>query len=448
MIRTEGFSHLVVKRQDDRTEIEIRHTSIEAPDGQLLRFDCEMKMGPTPICTKGVVHGDRLDLETGTAGKIQKTSIPWSPDYRGPFADEQSLRDKPMQPGEHRSMRGLAAVFNQLVTIELTAKDFESTSFPNGPQELLHIDKVTKFSNGKEDSDEGQKIEETVWTNRAGEMLRTLSPMMDINTYRITEAEAMVLAHSNHAGEVDLLGITTVKLASLLPQGHRSRQITYRVTLEGGNPADVFVTGPSQQVKSLDPHTAEVTVYAIRPMLPQGNSSAPADPPTDADRQPNSMIQSDDPAIVAEAKKAKDGETEPWRVAVALESYVNRVITKKNYTQTFATASEVAKSHEGDCTEHAVFLAALARACGLPARVAMGLVYMEQQGKGGFGYHMWTEIYMNDRWIPMDGTLGMAGIGAGHLKITQSSLQGDVGCGAFLPVTQVIGRLKIQILAP
>ena len=41
-----------------------------------------------------------------------------------------------------------------------------------------------------------------------------------------------------------------------------------------------------------------------------------------------------------------------------------------------ATAAEVARSREGDCTEHAVLLAALARARGIPARVAMGLVYV------------------------------------------------------------------------
>ena len=103
--------------------------------------------------------------------------------------------------------------------------------------------------------------------------------------------------------------------------------------------------------------------------------------PTEDDLRPNSFIQSDDPLIVADAKKAAGDETDPWRVAVALERYVNREVTKKDFTQAFATAAEVAKSREGDCTEHAVFLAALARARGIPARVAIGLVYMRRPAR-------------------------------------------------------------------
>ena len=41
-----------------------------------------------------------------------------------------------------------------------------------------------------------------------------------------------------------------------------------------------------------------------------------------------------------------------------------------------------------------------------------------------FGYHMWTEVYVDKRWIPVDATLAAGGIGAAHLKIAQSNLQG------------------------
>ena len=99
---------------------------------------------------------------------------------------------------------------------------------------------------------------------------------------------------------------------------------------------------------------------------------------------------------------------------------------------------------EGDCTEHAVFLAALARARGIPARVAIGLVYVGRLQ--AFGYHMWTEVYVDKRWIPVDATLNAGGIGAGHLKIAQSNLQGASAFIAFLPVVQLIGRVKIEIV--
>ena len=127
-----------------------------------------------------------------------------------------------------------------------------------------------------------------------------------------------------------------------------------------------------------------------------------------------------------------------------MERYVHEELKKKNFSQAFATASEVARSLEGDCTEHAVFLAALCRARGIPARVAIGLVYI--QGDQAFGYHMWTEAYIDKRWIPLDGTLARGGIGAGHLKIQHTNLKGASAYSAFLPVVQVLGRLSIEVL--
>ena len=78
------------------------------------------------------------------------------------------------------------------------------------------------------------------------------------------------------------------------------------------------------------------------------------------------------------------------------------------------SAADVARSLEGDCTEHSVLLAALCRARKIPARVAIGLVYYQPRGEAspGYAYHMWTEVWVNQRWTPIDATLGRGGIGA------------------------------------
>ncbi len=46
-------------------------------------------------------------------------------------------------------------------------------------------------------------------------------------------------------------------------------------------------------------------------------SSPAGSPPTADDLRPNLWVQSDDPLIVADAKKAAGDEKDPWRVAVA-----------------------------------------------------------------------------------------------------------------------------------
>ena len=68
------------------------------------------------------------------------------------------------------------------------------------------------------------------------------------------------------------------------------------------------------------------------------------------------------------------------------------------------------------------------------------------QGTSAFGYHMWTEVYIDKRWIPIDGTLALGGIGAGHLEIAHTNLEGASVYSAFLPVVQILGRLKIEII--
>ena len=105
----------------------------------------------------------------------------------------------------------------------------------------------------------------------------------------------------------------------------------------------------------------------------------------------------------------------------------------------------MAQTHEGDCSEHAVLLAALARACGIPSRVAIGLVYVE--GAGGFGYHMWTEMYLSGTWVPFDAVSGRGGTSAAYLKLADSSLDGPGAYSSFLPVAQVVGQLKIGLIS-
>ena len=91
-----------------------------------------------------------------------------------------------------------------------------------------------------------------------------------------------------------------------------------------------------------------------------------------------------------------------------------------------------------------MLLAALARARKIPARVVVGLVYVPSLG--GFGYHMWAELWVQDRWLPLDATRAAGGIGGGHLKIAHASLSDADGLMVFLPVLQVIGQMQIEVV--
>ncbi len=89
----------------------------------------------------------------------------------------------------------------------------------------------------------------------------------------------------------------------------------------------------------------------------------------------------------------------------ALIAFVDAAIPNKSYRRTFDIASRVANSGEGDCTEHAVLLAALARAVGLPARVTIGVLLIETADDVAAFGHAWTEIYDRESWRVADATL-------------------------------------------
>ena len=433
-IEIEGLVHLTVKRFNDATEMEVRFQSNETAQGKLLDFESTVSAGVAPLVTTGKVDGNLLRITTTTQGKSISTSIPWSDDWGGFLAVEQSLQRKPMAAGERRTLRALAPGSNQVADVELVAVDHETVKLLAGAYDLLRIESLVKLPGG-------QSIRETLWTDRTGEILRRKADAMNLESFRATKEVAL---EEGGQAAFDLGEGLAVKIGRPLERPHQTARVRYRVSLQDGDPAAVFTAGPSQQVKPLESNAAEVTVYALRPDSEQFHREAPEDPAGDEYRRPNNFIQSDDLGIVAMAEKAAGGIEDPWQVALALERYVQSVITKRDYTQAFATAAEVAQTGAGDCTEHAVLLAALARARGIASRVAVGLVYMPSHQ--AFGYHMWNEVYIGDRWIPVDATLAMGGIGAAHLKLAHHSLDGAAAYVSFLPIAQVAGRLKIEVI--
>ena len=159
----------------------------------------------------------------------------------------------------------------------------------------------------------------------------------------------------------------------------------------------------------------------------------------------------DDPLIQSMSKEAVAGATNAVEAAHAIEAYVAKKITKKDFSTGFGSAADTAHSLEGDCTEHAVLVAALARAAGLPARVVMGLVYLNAPNapagvpKKFFGYHMWDEVLVaNDTWLPVDAAIGA--MDATHLAMGRSDLSSiSPLTELILPVMQAMGGLQIEI---
>jgi transglutaminase-like putative cysteine protease len=160
------------------------------------------------------------------------------------------------------------------------------------------------------------------------------------------------------------------------------------------------------------------------------------------------MIDTSDPVIQAlAAKSVRDAGSDPLQRAEAMRAFVHTFVNEKGLDSAFATASETAQLRAGDCSEHAVLLCALLRAEGIPARVAIGLIYTDSfLGREGiFGWHMWTQALIGGRWVDYDATLPRR-YHAGHVLTGVSALGEGALAAELASSIALMGNLEIEVV--
>jgi transglutaminase-like putative cysteine protease len=227
-----------------------------------------------------------------------------------------------------------------------------------------------------------------------------------------------------------------------------------RLESTAGEMPDLPTEG-SQAFRRIDARTAVVSVDVLR-----ASGEKPGDRSDPRWLKPNELIDSDSEAVRALLGRARvAADASPRERANALRILVARHLRDKNMATAFGSASEAARTRSGDCTEHAVLLAALCRAAGIPARVASGLVYVpDLGGKGpGWGWHLWTQALVEPPfvagggglgWVDFDATVGSEGRGhhPAHILVATSDLSGGATDPAFSRALSLIGALKVGVV--
>lgn len=218
--------------------------------------------------------------------------------------------------------------------------------------------------------------------------------------------------------------------------------------------ADAAFTSPSAMVDSSDTFLQKLAASVASPRGAKGKRRAGA---------------------AGVGAGAGGGGPSDLEVALALRDLVYEHIETKDLTTAFASASEVARTKAGDCTEHAVLLAALLRCRQIPARVCHGLVYVERYDeeteRGGhavavtpdghvhadgadidesavraqFGWHMWTQALVNGHWMDLDATLHVP-YNVGHILVGTSSMADVEGHYEHMGMAGLIGNLDMELL--
>jgi hypothetical protein len=231
------------------------------------------------------------------------------------------------------------------------------------------------------------------------------------------------------------------------------RSLVLRVRAKG-DAIGALPEGGAQLVERIDARTLRVRVDT-------GHGSAPA--PGDASDlrwlRATEVIDINHPAVQALLERLKIGDRlAPLKQAEAMRAGVERHLASKNLGSAFASAGQAAESRSGDCTEHAVLLAALLRARGIPSRVASGLVYVPPFAKrpAGWGWHLWTQALVpppgaregdSPLWFDLDATLPARGprFHPAHVLVATSDLAGGAADPAFTSALGLIGAIEIEV---
>ncbi len=129
-----------------------------------------------------------------------------------------------------------------------------------------------------------------------------------------------------------------------------------------------------------------------------------------------------------------------------LVAFTGNYVTNKSLSRSFDLASKVAATREGDCTEHAVLLAAILRRSGFPARVMLGTVLVTTNGAPSAFGHAWVETFSRGSWKTADATLP-AGLDVRYLPSAELIDEGPGFALAMIPALQGL-RFKRLLIKP
>jgi hypothetical protein len=426
---------MTIKRFGQAIEMNLEYNSVESLEGQLIRIDNRVRGSMLDVRTSGEVVGDAMNLTIETLGKRTTQSIPWSDDVLGPGAEGRILKKEGIKPGQRRSFRTFMPDLNRIITNVLHGEEPEQVTLLD--DQKLTLQRVRAQIEGVPELD---KMKTYMWIDQQGEALKTHTEMLGgMTTYRTTREVAMAkpTTFSKDFGEA-----TLIRVEKRIPRPYEATEVAYRIEIKEEDPSVVF---PQDERQVLSKREDGSWLLTIRSMNPAQPPEVPAPEPGPEHLAANNYLQTDHPKVVAAAREAVGDASDPWEKARRIERWVFQHVTEKNFSVPFASAAEVAENRQGDCTEHGVLLAALARVAGIPSRVATGLVYADRLGS--FGYHMWAELYIAGRWVPLDGTLGLGHASPTHIKLAHSSLDGaDAQAATFLPVARVLDRLQIEVV--
>ncbi|HSD11398.1 MAG TPA: transglutaminase-like domain-containing protein [Candidatus Binatia bacterium] len=429
-----GYSHRVRKPTADGFSVEsnaqmqlsmmgtaqLVRTSLEAETDRSLRlrrFVFHLRSGTVDFTLRGTARGDELVLTSDSLG-ARTVRLPISTRIALSETLADLIGEERLETGRTLRYALFDPLGNEPAPVSLAVGPIERITLPAGARSAYRVD------------EEYQGTHFRLWIDANGEVLKEEGPLgMTI----VREKDARAAMSGIESGDrIDLGAAAAITVARPIASPRNARRLRLRV--DAAPAPDALSFPPRQRLED------QVLVIAREDEGALRSYTLPARDPEHADElRPTAFFQSDDPAIRQLAAEIVGTDSDAVRSARRILDWVYTNLAKVP-TLSVPNAVEVLAERKGDCNEHAVLYAALARAAGLPTRMVAGVVYMPGEGKtpAAFYYHAWNEVWLG-AWTAVDPTFGQFPADATHVELVEGGPDKD------LTLIRTLGQLRFDV---
>lgn len=403
----ENRASFVLGAQGASQEVTLGGTAITDAAGRLVEFDFVLET-LVSLRAHGVVRPGVVHVEVEQGGTTQTLDIPVDEPPALSLTATQFVRGKELNPGDR---------FEQPYFDIVTMRQTTMTVVVEAP-ELMPDGSVAHWLRMEAPGLTTRRL-----VSESGAVLREEDTTLGVKQVRMTREQALAV---DAGAPPDLVAVSKVPLGGFVDRSRPFGPLSLRVTgLEAPLPDEGDVQRVAGDVVTL--WTPDPTTWPVLPVRGSG------------DVEPTFSLPADHEEIVARARKVVGDAPDRATAARRIHDFVHGYLTKAP-TIGIPNGLEVLRSGQGDCNEHTALYVSLARAEGIPSRIAAGLVYNEALGSS-FYYHAWPEVRLgaDEAWVPIDPTFGQFPAHATHLKIVTGDLDKQ------MRILGLIGRLRIDV---
>jgi hypothetical protein len=434
-VTTTDTANMTLNRMGKTVLLKTKEICVETVKGEPLSFVSEQNTGMLTMKTEGTVGKDgTIRTRTTGIGAVQEGTIVWP---NGAVMAE-GLRlielEKKLNEGTSYDVSVfspgiLAAVYSRVKVGAKQDVDLLGRIVP-----LTKVETVMSMPGTGE-------IVSTGYVDGQLRALKSIMPMAGMNVEMLACEKEFAMSNNQPAEIVDKMFLASPEP---LENAGTAKSITYYLKPTAQTTNLTIPSSDNQQVQKLEDGTVMVKVEPVSMstggILPYKGTDANIAEMT----KPGRFVQSDDANIIALAKQAVGDAKDSAEAAKRIEEFVAKYVKNISLSVGYASAAEVAASRRGDCTEFAVLCAAMCRAAGIPARVTVGVAYVNDfEGRTGFGGHAWTEAYIGNKWVGLDSAFKAGGLGkfdAGHIALAS----GNGEPVNFFNMATTLGNFRIE----